>query len=100
MPLLYLALLLSLPAAEPALPPPTFTVARADGSTVTGPLHDISATWSVTLGGKTPAQIEGTEVLSLRRTDKSLPPFPPEAQVLFANGDRLAGRVGEILRER
>jgi hypothetical protein len=98
--MMILCIALLLPAAEPAAPPPSFTVFRADGTSVTGTLRDIAANWSVTLGGKTPVSVEGSELLSLRRTNQRLPAFPPEAQVLFVNGDRLAGQVDDIAKER
>src|SRR5262249_47792441 len=96
----FLCLALLFPAAEPALPPPTFTAFRASGPSLSGTLHALSATWSVTLAGKSQVSIEGADLLSLRRADRRLPAYPPEAQVLFTNGDRLAGQVDEIARER
>ncbi|MBV9124851.1 MAG: NPCBM/NEW2 domain-containing protein [Planctomycetes bacterium] len=49
--------------------------------------------WSIRLGGTKPARAAGGEVVSLRRVGTPLPAFPSEEQVLFANGDRLPGRV-------
>jgi hypothetical protein len=90
-----LSLLLVLPASEP-----TFTVRSVDGASLTGSLREIGDDWTVVLTGQTAARTPGDDLLSLRRIGLPLPPFPTGPQVLFANGDRLAGTVREIVRER
>lgn len=95
MPAVYLAAVLALPAAGPE-----FVAHHADGTTATGALRRLGDDWSVTLGGKAPAQVAGADLLSLRRAGAVPPPFPAGPQALFANGDRLAGTLREVARER
>jgi hypothetical protein len=94
-----LPFLLLIAAAEP-IAPPTFTAARAEGGNVSGPLRSIETDWTIRLGGSPPTHVAGPDLLSLRRTDARLPAFPTDAQVMFTNGDRLAGTVATIARER
>lgn len=92
-----LALLLAVAAADG---PPVFDLHRADGTTVSGPLRNIGADWSVGLGGAMPTLTDGINVISLRRKDVALPTPPEDGQVLLANGDRLPGRLREVANER
>ena len=88
-----LTLLLLLPAAT------AFVVHKADSSTASAPLGTIDADWSITLADRPPTRVKGDDLLSLRRAETFLPPFPTGPQVLFVNGDRLAGTVRTIANE-
>jgi hypothetical protein len=57
----------------------------------------MGAGWSVRLGD---ARAEGTDVVALRRDGVPLPPMPAGEHVVFANGDRVPGRVGGLDGER
>lgn len=96
MPVVLLSLLLL--ATDPA--PRPFSLQRADGTTVSGPLRNLADDWSIGLGGTTPTLTEGGNVIYLRRKDTPLPAPPADAQIILANGDRLAGRVRELANER
>ncbi|HZT80234.1 MAG TPA: NPCBM/NEW2 domain-containing protein [Gemmataceae bacterium] len=67
---------------------PRFTLHTADGPPRTGPLHKLGDNWLVRLSAEG-GRAEGADVLSLRRADVPMPPFPDGEQLLFANGDRL-----------
>ena len=82
-------------AAEPA--PPTFTLDTASGKPLRGPLRELGPGWSVRLGD---ARAEGADVVALRRDGAALPPGPDGEHVVFANGDRLPGAVGDLDGER
>jgi hypothetical protein len=77
-----------------------FTLTLADGKTVTGSLEELGDQWSVRLGGATPVQAAGADVLTLRRSQTLRPAFPAGEQIVFANGDRLAGKVLKLSGER
>jgi len=87
-------------AAEPRLAAPTFVLHKAEGPNVSGALQELGDGWSVAIEGRVLARVPGDQVVSLRRADKLLPPFPTGQQVLFPNGDRLAGAIGGIAKER
>jgi hypothetical protein len=87
------------PAADKSEPSP-FVLTLADGTTATGPLVDVSAGWSVRLGGTTPRQVDGADVIALRRAQPARPPWPQGEQVVFANGDRLPAKVVKLAGER
>jgi hypothetical protein len=93
-PLLALAL-----AASPAAPP--LFVAHASGSEPQpGRLVSLSD-FGATLA-EPDAKIDPGRLVSLRRAETPLPPWPREPHVVLANGDRLAGTVtaGDGLRVR
>src|SRR5712691_6493690 len=62
-----------------------------------GRLQAIERDWSVRFGD---AKVPGADLVSLRRTDLRLPPYPTGAQVIFANGDRIPGDVLAIEDDR
>jgi hypothetical protein len=81
-----------LPAEEPAAP--AFAAGSTDGATVSGPLEELAADWSVRLGGTKPARVKGGELLSLTRLGRPLPGFDlSEQHLVFVNGDRVRGTV-------
>jgi hypothetical protein len=82
-------------ADEPAAP--LFRLEPAEGAALTGRLERLDAGWSVRLGGR---QVDGGDVLALRRADTPPPAFPGGEQLLFVNGDRLAGHVTGLEGER
>ncbi len=69
----------------------------ASGKTLKGPLRELGPGWSLRLGD---ARAEGTDVVALRRDGLALPPGPDGEHVVFANGDRLPGAVGDLDGER
>jgi hypothetical protein len=84
-------------AATPAAPP--LFVAHASGSEPQpGRLVSLSD-FGATLA-EPDAKIDAGKLVSLRRAEMPLPPWPREAHVLLANGDRIAGTVtsGDGLR--
>jgi hypothetical protein len=80
--------------------PITFLLQAADGKQHTGPLEEIGENWSVQLGGKTSYQERGENVLNLRRAGVPRPAFPKSDQAIFANGDRIPGRILNLNGER
>jgi hypothetical protein len=96
--LLLTAVLAALRGDQPG--PGDFVVALADGSTAAGPLEELGVGWSVRLGGATPRQAAGTDVFTLRRSQTRRPGFPNGEQIVFANGDRLSGKVLKLTGER
>ena len=87
--------LVTLRADEPAAP--VFRLETADGPALSGRLERLDAGWSVRIGGK---QADGGDVLALRREGTPPPDFPGGEQLLFVNGDRLAGHVTALEGER
>jgi hypothetical protein len=83
-------------SAEPE-PPPTFTLDTASGKSLRGPLRELGPGWSVHLGD---ARADGADVVVLRRAGALLPPRPTGEHVVFANGDRLPGKVLALEGER
>jgi hypothetical protein len=81
-------------------PPASFTVHTADGALPPSPLQKIDDDWSISLEGTNRRRIPGSEVISLRRDDRPLPPFPKKPQVVLANGDRIAGKIVQIKGDR
>ncbi|HEV3256467.1 MAG TPA: NPCBM/NEW2 domain-containing protein [Gemmataceae bacterium] len=78
----------------------SFVLERADAGSVTGPLERLGEGWSVTLGGARSGRTDGDDVVWLRQARTPLPRFPEGEQVIFANGDRLPGKVLRLQRER
>jgi hypothetical protein len=60
-------------------------------------LRELGPGWAVRLGD---ARAEGADVVSLRRVGVALPPGPDGEHVVFANGDRLRGVVGDLDGDR
>src|SRR5262245_54979227 len=85
-------------AADEALAP--FTVATSEGLSLTGTLQELRDDSSFVLGGEKPTRLQGSEVISLRRTGKALPPFPTVPHLAFGNGDWLPGVPVELSGER
>jgi hypothetical protein len=82
-------------SADPATP--TFTLDTASGKSLKGPLRALGAGWSVRLGDD---RTDGGDVVALRRDGALLPPRPVGEHVVFANGDRLPGRVTDLDGQR
>ncbi|MFL5342413.1 MAG: NPCBM/NEW2 domain-containing protein [Gemmataceae bacterium] len=93
------ALYLTVLSLSPAASPPMVTD-TASGEPMRGQVQALDKDWSVTLAGEPPARIAGADLIALHRADAKLPPYPGGAQVVFANGDRLAGEVVAIVNER
>jgi hypothetical protein len=92
-----LALLLSFPApAAGPERPPTFTLDTASGNPLKGPLRELGAGWAVRLGD---AKAAAGEAVALRRDGVPLPAMPSGEHVVFANGDRVPGRVAALAGE-
>jgi hypothetical protein len=79
---------------------PVFVLHTADGRSRAGTLREVGKDWSVELDGKDTVRARGDEVVTLRRSDLSLPPPPRGAQVVLANGDRLPGHALRLADER
>jgi hypothetical protein len=79
--------LLLAPAARPAedTRPPAFTVRSAGGKSLMGPLKELAADWSVTVGS---SRVAGADLLTLRRAGP-LPPMPADEHLILNNGDRV-----------
>jgi hypothetical protein len=67
---------------------PPFALDTASGKPIRGPLEELRADWSARVGGETAG-----DVVALRRAGTPLPPAPRGEHVVFANGDRLPGKV-------
>jgi hypothetical protein len=87
-----------LPSQEPQSP--LFILHTANGALDPAPLDGVEEDWSISLGGTNPKQISGSEVISLRRAAARLSGSPLKEQVLSVNGDRLAGKVLQLGRDR
>jgi hypothetical protein len=74
-----------------------FRLETAEGPVLTGRLERLDAGWSVRLGGR---QADGGDVVALRRDDTPPPDFPGGEQLLFVNGDRVAGHAISLEGER
>jgi hypothetical protein len=81
-------LLVLLPVASRAAEP-LFVARTAAGKELRGPLHKLTADWSIEIGKGVRHKITGTDLLSLRRDGVVLPPLPRDEQVILANGDRV-----------
>src|SRR5262249_55205640 len=77
-----------------------FALALADGTTVTGPFEGLGDQWSVRLRGATPRQAAGVDILTLRRAQTRRPAFPTGEQIIFANSDRLPGKLLKLAGEK
>lgn len=82
-------------AAEPGSDP-VFEAHAARSEPAAGVVEGMDTNWDVRFGGDIARTIEGSELISLRQKKVKLPPPPTAAQVVFANGDRLPGRVHTI----
>jgi hypothetical protein len=74
----------------------TFIAKRASAGPAKGNLVRVESDGSVVLDGNGPVTIAGADLISLRRVGKPLPPPPAGPQIVFANGDCLAGQVMAI----
>jgi hypothetical protein len=72
---------------------PVFVAHSAAAAPATGAITRIGGDGSVDLQSKAAATIAGADLISLRRTDKKLPPPPTGPQIVFANGDCVPGEV-------
>lgn len=87
MQLLLLAATLSAPAD-----PNSFVAVGPTDERPIGKLERVARDWSATLSTRT-GDISISDVLSLRRTDRPLPPFPTGPQLITTAGDRIAGTL-------
>jgi len=71
---------------------PAFVRHAAGADDARGAIQSIDKTWAVRLAGES-EPTAGADLVSLRRADLQLPPYPATTQVIFANGDRLAADV-------
>jgi hypothetical protein len=71
---------------------PLFAVKTASGSVVRGPWRALKPDWSVRIGEGDGNSVSGAEVLSVRRVNGPLPPYPPDEHLILVNGDRLPYR--------
>jgi hypothetical protein len=85
-------------AADP--PAPAFVVHTAAGKDLRGPLRALKADWSVTLAGGENTTVPGSDVLTLRRAGRPLPPMPAGEHLILANGDRIPVRAPRLAGER
>ena len=79
---------------------PTFATTSASGEPLRGQVTKLQSDWSITLTGEKPGTVAGGDLISLRRAGAKLPAFPAGPHLVFANGDRLAGEVLAIEKER
>lgn len=79
---------------------PVFIIHTATGTPIKGTIQSIDDKWTVTLDGKPPVKVLGTDLLSVRRADLPLPGPPVGSHVIFANGDQLPGTFGELTGEK
>ncbi len=68
---------------------PTFAVATAEGKTLTGPLRELKADWSLHAGDAAETRLAPGDWLGLRREGRKLPPLPSGPHLLLVNGDRI-----------
>src|SRR6516162_3574444 len=79
---------------------PTFATTSASGEPLRGQVTKLQSDWSITLTGEKPGTVAGGDLISLRRAGAKLPAFPAGPHLVFANGDRLAGEVLAIEKDR
>jgi hypothetical protein len=79
---------------------PQFVVEIASGPPVTGRLLRLDEGWRVQLGGQQEIRTEAGALLTLRRADRPLPPYPARNVVLFANGDQVPASRIRLVEER
>ena len=80
--------------------PAVFTVQTAGGERVRGVWRELKPDWSVRLGEGDGTPVAGDEVLTVRRANAPLPPFPAEDHLLLANGDRLPYKSLRLVGEK
>ena len=80
-------------AADPEPARPTVIVDTVSGKSLKGRLDELRADWSVRVGRE---RVDVGEMIALRRQGVSRPPVPSGEHIVFANGDRLPGRIGEM----
>jgi hypothetical protein len=93
--------LLGLLAQQPLqVTPPAFIIHTVSGTPVKGALSSLNDKWTVILAGTPNVRVDGSDFISLRRADAMLPTPPAEPHVIFVNGDRLTGTVGDLNGEK
>jgi hypothetical protein len=75
-------------ADKPKAPLP-FIVATADGKSLTGPLRELKADWSLHTGDADENHLSPGDWLALTRKDIKLPPNPSGPHLILLNGDRI-----------
>lgn len=85
---------LALPPTVAAQPPtpPRFVAHTTDPTPVHGRLAAVGTGWPVTFAGPD-RTVPAGNLVSLRREDRPLPPWPREPMIVLANGDRVRGEV-------
>lgn len=79
---------------------PVFVIETTTGAVHRGRLLRLAEDGAIELAGGGSVVLPGPEVISLRRERVPLPPRPLGSQILFLNGDRLAGDAVELKGER
>jgi hypothetical protein len=77
-----------------------FVIHTAAGNPIKGTLKQIDDKWNVVLDTPQTVKVNGVDLIAVRAADASLPGPPAGQQVVFANGDRLPGVIGELNGER
>ena len=75
-----------------------FVVAAATGEPMTGKLLQFSTDFTAKVATRK-GETTLADVISVRRVNCPIPPFPTEPQLLTANGDRIVGKLGGGERE-
>jgi hypothetical protein len=78
-------------------PPATFVISTAAGETKSGPLRELKADWSLRVGDQS---LTAKDIVSIRRANLKLPPFPTEQHLLLANGDRIPVEAPRLVGEK
>jgi len=89
-------MLLLLPLLFGAEPAPEFRVYSTVKEPAVGAIQKMEKDRTVQLRSNDELSIPGVELVSLRQTHATLPATPSGAHVVFANGDKLPGRVTTI----
>lgn len=84
-------------AAEPE---PSFDVHAAKSAPARGQVIRLEKDWATTWRADPHFSVSGAELISLRQHGAVLPTLPVTAQVVFANGDRVPGKVLTIADEK
>src|SRR5579871_2221 len=72
---------------------PTFVVNSTSAAPATGSVTRIGGDGNIVVQGGASTTIAGADLISLRQSGQKLPPPPAGSQVVFANGDCIAGEV-------
>lgn len=95
-----LGLVVAAPPKDTANEGPYFTLRTADGESLRGPLRSLEDDWSIRIGEGKGRRIAGANVLTLRRQDGPLPPFPAGPQLFLHGGDRIPASKVRVVNER